>query len=100
MDALAHVVRAFDDPSIPHVGPIDPLRDIKNVDFDLMVSDLGQIEKRLERLEKDLKKMRTAELEKENELLKRAKAHLGTERPLREMEMTPEDKKRCAASCS
>ena len=39
VDALAHVVRAFDDPSIPHVGPVDPLRDIKNVDFDLMVSD-------------------------------------------------------------
>ena len=94
VDALAHVVRAFDDPSIPHVGPVDPLRDIKNVDFDLMVSDLGQIEKRLERLEKDLKKMRTPELEKEFDLLKRANAHLGTERPLREMEMTPEDKKR------
>jgi GTP-binding protein YchF len=94
VDALAHVVRAFDDPSIPHVGPIDPLRDIKNVDFDLMVSDLGQIEKRLERVEKDLKKMRTADLEKEFDLLKRAKAHLESERPLREMEMTPEDKKR------
>src|SRR5256714_4058840 len=94
VDALAHVVRAFDDPSIPHVGPVDPLRDIKNVEFDLMVSDLGQIEKRLERLEKDLKKMRSPELEKENELLQRAKAHLESERPLREMEMTPEDKKR------
>ena len=94
VDALAHVVRAFEDPSIPHVGPIDPLRDIRNVEFDLMVSDLGQIEKRLERLEKDLKKMRSAELEKEFDLLKRAKAHLESERPLREMEMTPEDKKR------
>ena len=94
VDALAHVVRAFDDPAIPHVGPIDPLRDIKNVEFDLMVSDLGQIEKRLERLEKDLKKMRSPELEKENELLQRAKAHLESERPLREMEMTREDKKR------
>ncbi len=59
-----------------------------------MVSDLGQIEKRLERLEKDLKKMKTPELEKEFELLKRANAHLGSEKPLREMEMTPEDKKR------
>jgi len=94
VDALAHVVRAFDDPSIPHVGPIDPLRDVKNVEFDLMVSDLGQIEKRMERLEKDLKKMRSPELEKEFELLQRAKAHLETDRPLREMEMTPEDKKR------
>src|SRR6476620_649204 len=94
VDALAHVVRAFEDPSIPHVGEIDPLRDIKNVDFDLIVSDLGQVEKRLERLEKDLKKMKTAELERENELLIRAKAHLESERPLREMEMTSEDKKR------
>ena len=43
---------------------------------------------------KDLKKMRSPELEKENELLQRAKAHLETEHPLREMELTPEDKKR------
>src|SRR5215472_13508925 len=94
VDALIHVVRAFDDDSIPHVGPVDPLRDIKNVEFDLMISDLGQVEKRLERLAKDLKKMRSPELEKENELLIKAKAHLETEKPLREMEMTPEDKKR------
>lgn len=94
VDALIHVLRAFEDDAIPHVGPIDPLRDIKNVEFDLMVSDLGQIEKRLERLEKDLKKMRSPDLEKENELLLKAKAHLETEKPLREMEMPPEDKKR------
>jgi GTP-binding protein YchF len=94
VDAIAHVVRAFEDDSIPHAGPIDPLRDIKNVEFDLMVSDLGQIEKRMERVEKDIKKMRSADLEKEAELLKKAKTHLETERPLRELEMTPEDKKR------
>ncbi|PYV77261.1 MAG: redox-regulated ATPase YchF [Acidobacteria bacterium] len=94
VDAIAHVVRAFEDDSIPHAGPIDPLRDIKNVEFDLMVSDLGQIEKRLERVEKDLKKMRSADLEKEFDLLKRARAQIESERPLREMEMTPEDKKR------
>ena len=94
VDALAHVVRVFEDPAVPLVAEIDPLRDIKNVEFDLMVSDLGQIDKRLERLEKDLKKMKTPELEKEFELLKRANAHLGSEKPLREMQMTPEDKKR------
>jgi ribosome-binding ATPase len=94
VDALAHVVRAFDDPAVPLLNEIDPLRDIRNVEFDLMISDLGQIEKRLERLEKDLKKMKTPELEKEFELLKRAKAQLESEKPLREMEMTQEDKKR------
>jgi hypothetical protein len=93
VDALAHVLRAFDDPSIPHVGPVDPLRDIKNVEFDLIVSDLAQIEKRRERVAKDLKKMRSPELEHEAELLERAQAHLETERPLREMEMTKADKK-------
>src|SRR5947199_7192956 len=60
VDALAHVVRAFNDPSVPHVGDIDPLRDIKNVEVDLIISDLAQIEKRMERLEKDLKKMKSA----------------------------------------
>src|SRR6202140_3706374 len=94
VDALAHVVRVFDDPAIPLVGEIDPLRDIKNVEFDLLVSDLGQIEKRLEWLEKDLKKMKTPELEKEFELLKRAKTQVESDRPLREMEMSAEDKKR------
>ena len=94
VDALAHVLRAFDDPSIPHVGEIDPLRDAKSVDFDLIVSDLGQIEKRMERVEKDLKKMKTPELEREYDLLQRAKAHLERELPLREMEITADDEKR------
>ena len=93
VDALMHVLRAFDDPSIPAEGPIDPLREIQNVEFDLMVNDLTQIEKRLERLEKDLKKGRTADLEKENALLLRAKAQLEAEQPLRTLEMTAEEKK-------
>ena len=94
VDALAHVVRTFDDPSIPHAGEINPLRDIKNVDFDLIVSDLGQVEKRQERLEKDLKKMKNPELEREFDLIKRAKVHLEKELPLREMEISVEDEKR------
>jgi GTP-binding protein YchF len=94
VDALAHVVRTFEDPAIPHVGDIDPLRDIKNVDYDLMISDLGQLEKRLERVGKDLKKMRNPDLEKEHELLLRCQKWLEGERPLREMEMAPEEKKR------
>jgi hypothetical protein len=93
VDALIHVLRAFEDDSIPHVGPIDPLRDIKSVEFDLMVSDLTQIEKRLERLEKDLRKMHTDELAREHALLLRSKAALEMEQPLRELEMTAEEKK-------
>jgi GTP-binding protein YchF len=94
VDALVHVVRAFEDDSIPHVGGIDPLRDIKNIDLDLIVNDLGQVEKRLERVEKDMKKLKSQETEREFDLLKRVKVHIETETPLREMEMTAEDKKR------
>lgn len=93
VDALIHVLRAFEDDSIPHVGPVDPLRDVKSVEFDLMVSDLTQVEKRLERVEKDLKKGRTGDLEREQALLLRSKEALEKEQPLRELEMTPEEKK-------
>ena len=93
VDALIHVLRVFEDDSIPHVGPVDPLRDINSVEFDLMVSDLTQIEKRLDRVEKDLRKMRTGELEREHALLVRSKEALEKEQPLRELEMTPEEKK-------
>jgi len=93
VDALIHVLRAFEDDSIPHVGPIDPLRDVKNVEFDLMISDLTQVEKRLERVEKDMKKGRTSELEREHALLIRSKEALEKEQPLRELEMTPEERK-------
>ena len=94
VDALAHVVRTFEDPAIPHVNGLDPLRDIRNVELDLMLSDLGQIEKRLERLEKDLKRMRAPELEKEHELLQQCKAQLENEHPLRELDLAPADQKR------
>ena len=93
MDALIHVLRVFDDPSVPLAGPIDPLKEIQDVEFDLMLSDLTQIEKRMERLEKDLKKGRTPELEAEQALLLRAKPHLEAEQPLRAMEMTADEKK-------
>src|SRR6202795_1697409 len=93
VDALVQGLRAFEGDSIPHVGPIDPLRDIKNVEFDLMVSDLTQIEKRLERVEKDLKKGRTGELEREQALLLRSKEALEKEQPLRELDMTADEKK-------
>jgi len=94
VDTLVHVLRAFDDPAVPHVGAIDPARDARNVEFDLMVNDLGQIEKRMERLVKDLKKIRSPELEKEHELMIKSKEQLERERPLRELELGPEDRKR------
>jgi ribosome-binding ATPase len=94
VDALVHVVRAFHDDSTPHPeGSVDPDRDKRNVDYELMLADIGSIEKRMERVEKDLKKLRNAALERELVYLERAKAWLESEKPLREMEVSEEEKK-------
>jgi GTP-binding protein YchF len=93
VDAIIHVLRAFDDDTIPHVGPVDPMRDVGNVEIDLIVSDLTQIEKRMDRVVRDMKKGRTTELENELALLERCKAQTESEKPLREMELTNDEKK-------
>lgn len=94
VDALVHVVRAFEDPSVPHSdGSVEPERDRRNLEYELMLADIGSIEKRMERLEKDLKKLKNPALEKEFALLQRAKAWLETEKPLREMEVSDEERK-------
>jgi len=94
VDALAHVLRVFDDPAVPHpAGSVDPLRDAVSLDLELMLADLEQIERRLERVEKDLKKKKEPALEHEHALLLRCRAAIRAETPLRELEFTPEERK-------
>jgi ribosome-binding ATPase len=94
VDAIAHVIRVFDDPSVPHSeGSIDPLRDATNLDLELILSDHDQISKRLERVDKDLKKKKEPLLELEKSVLEKCKAHLEAEKPLRELELTAEERK-------
>jgi GTP-binding protein YchF len=94
VDVIAHVIRVFDDPSVPHSeGSIDPLRDATNLDLELMLSDHDQITRRLERVDKDLKKKRDPILEIEKTALEKCKAHVEAEKALRELELTPEERK-------
>src|SRR5215510_6626991 len=94
-DALVHVVRAFHDEAVPHPsGSIDPARDAQTMEDELILADLGVAERRLERLEKDLKKGRSAELEKERDLVRRCQSALEEGKPLRALELTGEDLKR------
>ena len=94
VDAIAHVIRVFDDPSVPHSeGTIDPLRDVTNLDLELILSDHDQVMRRLERVDKDLKKKKDPALEWEKAVLEKCKAHLEAEKPLRELELTPEERK-------
>src|SRR5580765_3687919 len=87
-DALVHVVRAFDDPTVPRPsGSVDPARDAQAMEDELILADLGVAERRLERLEKDLKKGRTTELERERDVIEACKSALENGMPLRALDM-------------
>src|SRR5438477_4619302 len=94
-DAFAHVVRLFGDETVPHEkGSVDPMRDLEDVEVELVLSDLVVVEKRLERLEKDRKKIKDPNLDREFELLEKCKALLEADTPLRQLELDADDEKR------
>ena len=93
-DALAHVLRLFPSDTVPHEkGSVDPVRDLEDVEIELILSDLVVVEKRLERLEKDRKKIKSAELDREFALLERCKATLEQNVALRTLDLTPDEEK-------
>jgi GTP-binding protein YchF len=95
VDAFAHVLRLFADETVPHEkGSVDPLRDMEDVETELILSDFVVVEKRLERLEKDRKKIKNPELDREFELLEKCKAALEANLPLRQMEIDADGEKR------
>jgi GTP-binding protein YchF len=94
-DALVHVVRAFRDPAIPHpAGSVDPARDAQAMEDELILADLGVVERRLDRVGKDLKKGRSSELETERDLLLRCQAALENGQPLRALGLSSDDARR------
>ena len=93
-DGLVHVVRGFADPDIPAArGRIDPAADVRNMEEELVLADLVLADSRLERLEKDLKKMKDPEGEKERELLLRLRPSLESGRGLRDLPLSPAEEK-------
>src|SRR5579872_7152882 len=94
-DALAHVLRVFESDTVPHEkGSVDPLRDLEDVEMELILSDLVVVEKRMERLDKDRKKIKNPELDHEFALLEKCKAALEANQPLRQLALEPDDEKR------
>ncbi len=73
---------------------IDPARDAQTMEDELILADLGVAERRLERIEKDLKKGKSAELEKERDLVQRCKDALEHGTPLRALQLAGDDLKR------
>jgi hypothetical protein len=97
-DALLQVVRAFEDPSVPHDdGPIDPARDVNIIDTELLLSDLIIVERRIERLQAGLKKggdkQAKAMAEAELDLFLRLLETLNYTTPLRDIDLSPSELK-------
>ena len=83
VEALVNVVRGFNSPMLTQ--PADPMRDIKAFDDELILTDMVQIETRIQRLKKEKDSTR------ERELLERLKGALEEERPLRDVEIAHEE---------
>ncbi len=91
-EALLLVVRSFRDPAVPHPREtVDPVRDLRDVETELLLSDLAVIEKRFERLEKEIAARKNERDVRELAVLKTCRASLEEERPLRLQEFRPDE---------
>jgi GTP-binding protein YchF len=93
VDAIAHVVRCFDDPDVTHVGnKIDPVADIETIETELMLADLDSLEKRVDALEKKIRGQ-DKEAKETLDLVNRSLALLREGKPARLVERKPEEEK-------
>ena len=96
-DALLHVIRAFDDPSVPHpAGTVDPARDLEQLDLEFILADLAMVERRVDRLSSSGRHGTTAEREaneREEVILRRLKIDLEAGRPIRDSVLNADESK-------
>ena len=94
MDGLVQVTRCFRNEAVANAtDPPDPNRDIEDMEVELILTDLGVVENRLAKLEKDRMKIKSGDLEREQALLERVMRWLESSKPLREAEWTEQEKK-------
>lgn len=90
VDAIVHVVRCFEDDDIIHVaGSVDPLRDIDIINLELALSDLSQVEKRIDRALKQARTSKEAQLEVT--ALEKISVLLNEGKPARQAVLTEEE---------
>jgi ribosome-binding ATPase len=91
VDAIAHVVRCFDNPDVVHVaGKIDPLADVATIDTELALADLAAVEKALDRLGKAAKSG-DKDAQRKQAGFARLRTHLNTAQPARSLNLTTEE---------
>jgi len=92
-DALIHVLRCFDNDSLPHIdGSVDPVRDMETIDFELQVKDMESVEKKIQRLEK-LVKTGDKDARHGCDILNMYREHIGNFNNARTLKIKDEDKK-------
>ncbi len=92
-DSLCLVVQAFEEETVPHPqGSIDPLRDIYTVETEFILSDLGIVEHRLQKLDKQIMQRKEEEDIRERDMLLKFKENLEQERPLRELTLNEDER--------
>lgn len=89
-DAIAQVVRCFEDPDVIHVsGKVDPMQDIEVISLELILADLQMVENSLSRMEKQAKSRK--DLQQAVDFLKKASSHLNQNLPMRSLSLTREE---------
>ncbi len=97
VDGFIHVIRCFEDDSVPHqAGSVNPGRDLATMDSEFILNDLIVTERKLEKLTEERKKGAGREksvIDSEAELFNRFHAALEEEKPLRDLPLTPEEER-------
>ena len=93
-NALLHVVRQFENETVPHPEvTINAARDIEFLETEFLLADMALIENRIEKLSKDILKIKNDQLQKELTLFKKMQTHVEKELPLREMAMDENERR-------
>ncbi|HOJ37648.1 MAG TPA: redox-regulated ATPase YchF [Ignavibacteriales bacterium] len=93
-DALLFVVRAFKNDAVPHPNnEVNPVKDIEFLETEFILSDMAAIENKIEKIKKDIQKQKNDQILKEQELFNKLNAHIEKLLPLRQLELSNEEKK-------
>lgn len=91
VEAIVHVVRAFEDPNVVHVdGKVDPIRDIETINLELILADMEVLEKRMDKAQRQVRSG-DKQAKIEYDLMERIRVQLENEKPARTLEFTPEE---------
>jgi len=93
VDAILVMVRAFENDYFPHpLGRVDAAKDIEFINSEFLLSDMAIVETRVEKLEKQVLKIKDDKLKRELEIMKKLQAQLEQEKPIRELDLSEDEK--------